>query len=274
MSGIARYLLDCKLYKQSEVTKTIEDILTLFIELSYKDINNKAIMETDKTNRDSLLKKTKNGYLDTGLAHGLCGPLMILSIALEQGYELPNQRGAIEHSLEKLTKLANLDENSILNWSGKIEPSNNINSSDAMYGWCYGLPGIARTMWVSAQAIQSQLYMNYSLSLFKQLSTIPIKNLNIKAAPFCHGYSGLLTILYLMYLDTKDPDFQKFYNKLLSHIFDLYEESNLLSFCDYNHQNDRSLRVGLLEGTSGIILSINSITKNSYPQWAKAFLLF
>lgn len=277
LSGITRYLLELHKDQYNIVDNLIKEILKLLVDLSYMDINNKPISKEgyNKNTEEYLLKKTEYGYLDTGLAHGLCGPLSILSIALEYGLEVPYQKRAIKHLINSLQKMATLDENEIYNWNGKIEKfSKNDYKVPAMYGWCYGLPGIARSIWIGAKSIDSDEYMTYALSLLKQLTSIPIENLKINSPHFCHGYSGILIIYYLMYLDTKDEDFKNFYNKISNKIIEFYEDDNYLSFFNYDYQNNKSLNIGLLEGTSGIILSLNSVESHLRPYWSKPFLLF
>lgn len=276
LSGITRYLLELNEDQYCQIDDSIKEILKLLVDLSYMEINNKPISKEryNKNATEYLLKKTKHGYLDTGLAHGLCGPLSILSIALEHGYEVPYQKDAIKYLIASLKKIESFDENKLYNWDGKIERFQKINYRvPAMYGWCYGLPGIARSIWIGAKAINSDEYKLYALSLLKQLTSISIEKLKINSPHFCHGYSGVLIIYYLMYLDTKEKDFKNFYTKILHKILEFYEGDNYLSFFNYDYENNKNLNIGLLEGTSGIILSLNSVETLSNPQWSKTFLL-
>jgi hypothetical protein len=94
------------------------------------------------------------GYFNCGMAHGLPGLLAALSLAHIQGYAYPDLREALVYMSDWLLGHCIYDARGI-NWPGGIplEVAHNPVALSALTGtwsaWCYGAPGVSRSLWLT-----------------------------------------------------------------------------------------------------------------------------
>jgi hypothetical protein len=279
LAGIGRYLLNFK--EDQEVNRIIKDILDYFILLNgKKDFNGLLLPQYFITEGNQYIDDETNypgGHLDLGLSHGICGPLAFLSISLENGFDQSNQTKTIEDMCEFLIRWGQEDAGGLW-WPSKInlqELSTNQLQTTQKYpfAWCYGTPGVARTLWLSGRALHNDRYKEIALTTFKSLSKYPFEDLRLTSPTFCHGVSGLLHLTFLMHLETNDKELYQFLQILRAKLLRYYNPENPLGFYDIDHNGLQTLSVGALEGTSGIIATLNAIEQDQKPSWSSLFLV-
>ena len=73
--------------------------------------------------------------------------------------------------------------------------------------WCYGSPGIARSLWLAGEALDRDAYRYLAVSAMRDVFRRPVASRRIDAPTFCHGVAGLLAIALRFANDTGLPEF-------------------------------------------------------------------
>lgn len=219
-------------------------------------------------------QKYPNGYLDLGLAHGAAGCLIALSIAAQKGVIINRQVDAIE-KIARWLKSSRQQVGSVLDvWPSRIGFSGQI---DPFYrdGWCYGAPGIAYALFRASVALNDSFLREYAIDAFKEVCDRFSQRPNLDCPSFCHGLSGLLTILYEMYLNTGIELFLQTSKDLLGQITEKYDVSLPFGFKCYastTNQDDFLINnFGLLDGSIGIALSLLFQRSQQHRYWTQLF---
>lgn len=248
MSGIIRYLLMHK--DNQEILKVIKSSLEYLISIT-SDINkkNKIVpgwyISSENQFLDSEKKDFPNGNFNTGMAHGIAGPLAILSIALIEGVEIKGQKEAIEKIASWLDHWKCIDEYGIY-WSGHIKFEDVINNtkdelSTHREAWCYGNPGISRALWLSGTALSKKSYTVLALEALESTLNMPYNTWGCISGIFCHGLAGMIHILNLMYTDSGNTRFMHSAIELTNSLLNFYSIENTFGFADINYKNSNLL---------------------------------
>ncbi|MFE7190396.1 lanthionine synthetase C family protein [Kitasatospora sp. NPDC057541] len=136
------------------------------------------------------------GHANTGVAHGIAGPLALLALAVQRGVEVDGQREAIGTVLAWLARWRDGHA-----WPYWITPADLACTSRRPLApqrpsWCYGTAGVARAQQIAALALDDSLLRDEAedalagaLSDAKALSATT----DLSA---CHGYAGLAHIAH------------------------------------------------------------------------------
>lgn len=94
-------------------------------------------------------KEMAGGHGNNGMAHGVAGPLAVLSLALRAGVSVPGQEEAVG------TFATWLDRHGTHYWSTAthLDAEQPTAAEPARQSWCYGQPGIARAQQLAALAL-------------------------------------------------------------------------------------------------------------------------
>ncbi len=221
------------------------------------------------------------GNFNLGLSHGISGVLAFLSMAMIQGIVEEGQQEAIEKIASWLMTKRGKASNRFF-WPNCVsfedEVSNHqealVRSRDA---WCYGTPGVARSLYLAGQALKDEDLKSDALLSFLSIFRSPEKEWGIPCPTFCHGLSGLLLITHLMAKDTQSHQLKAEVFKLKHRLLSYYSPSFPLGFKTLQPMRrskefapiDRS---DLLEGVSGILLTLLSL-RSEQCYWHLPFLI-
>ena len=150
ISGIGRYLLACG-SKKNPAKHLIPVLHALILRSELKDgVPRICVAHDSLTN----VEKTafKGDIVNCGLAHGVPGPLATLALALKAGYEVDGLRKAVEFWSSWIAEQMFEDEWGP-NWPSAVEIGEGGKNSPARSGWCYGVPGVARTLYLAGEAL-------------------------------------------------------------------------------------------------------------------------
>lgn len=261
LSGVVRYMLFFK-DDNNNFTQLIKELvykIIVFVELEIKKPIEKII--------------DKDDYINIGTAHGLSGLLAILSIVKLEGIEVKN----LHSTISKLISF--LEENSLivsgvvtfpekLPFIGTTKHKTSVNSS-----WCYGIPGISRSMILASKAINDiSLKEKYINNYVKFLESLKLKKGEISTI-FCHGLSGIIYEAFLMYKESGEVKFIKHISELL---YILHENSDFNKndpFPDCSVDNKYyKYKEGIVDGSISVYIVLISILLNEAIEMDWIFL--
>ncbi|MFJ9841777.1 lanthionine synthetase C family protein [Kitasatospora sp. NPDC101155] len=136
------------------------------------------------------------GHANTGVAHGIAGPLALLSLALRQGVEVDGQREAIRTILAWLERWRDGHA-----WPYWITPSHLTSPgrkplAPQRPSWCYGTAGTARAQQLAALAL-GNLHLRHDAENALATALADPKALAATTGlSACHGYAGLAHIAH------------------------------------------------------------------------------
>ncbi|MGC0328045.1 hypothetical protein RKD23_001035 [Streptomyces sp. SAI-170] len=192
------------------------------------------------------------GHSDNGMAHGIAGPMAVLSLAARRDILVPGQHEAIEvfarwldrYGSHYWTSRAYLDT---------VEPPS---PQPARPSWCYGRPGIARAQQLAALALNDQARRRAAEDTVVRTLTDPGHLALITDATLCHGWAGLVTLARAVAADSPTPE------RFASAIGDLQQRLAT--------DLDRLSKPGFMEGRSGAQLALEATNTTN---WTSVLLI-
>jgi hypothetical protein len=225
-----------------------------------------------------------NGNLNCGLAHGIPGPLGLLSLAHISGVSCDGMEEAIARVATWLLQ-HRLDDQWGLNWptAVRVEADGTVLTSLSMKSthpfepsrtaWCYGSPGLARALWFAGEALHNAEYQRFAIESMEAVYRRPIEVRRIASPTFCHGVAGLLQIVLRFAHETGLPQLTEAARALGEQLLSLYEPDSLLGYYNLEPGGKRVDQPGLLDGVPGVVLVLLAAATPVEPGWDRLFLL-
>ncbi|WP_394847634.1 lanthionine synthetase C family protein [Pendulispora brunnea] len=195
LSGLGRYLLACGEGQRSLTERIMRHLVALTRPVVLRGHSVPGWWTPDSH---------PEGLFDVGLAHGISGPLALLSIAYEKGIRVQGHERAIRTIVEWLLARRGHDEHGPY-WPATISTEHEISPSaagpPARAGWCYGAPGVSRALFLASRALKEPQWCDAALDTLCSVLRRPPAQQYIHDATMCHGAAGLTRIVHLMARD-------------------------------------------------------------------------
>ena len=280
LSGTLHYLcFYTQISKKSNALKYIKKIQDFFINHYTKNINiaNFELFPwyiSNKDLSDDLERKNSPfGNYNISMSHGISGILLALSESQKIHYSrkvFQLQKHISNFILKNMTIIDNFPI-----WPLTLEIDNNYhikkNQPIARFdSWCYGSPG---TLLAPLDFADQENYTQLKSFCIKNIISLNNTIVGINSPIVCHGYAGVLMTL----LFTKRKYNLSFsINKNISKKILSYRDPKLkLGFLDKRYIDTQTISLvpdaGILNGTSGILLSLMLLNYNSKSNWTKLF---
>ncbi|SFT00692.1 lanthionine synthetase C family protein [Marininema halotolerans] len=282
ITGIGRYLLIQK--NDPQLRELLEEILLDLVALSKPIVvNNETVPgwwipqvgQFTEQDRQSFPK----GNFNCGLAHGVPGPLALLSLAKLEGVEVEGQQEAIQRITEWILYWKQQDSYGVY-WNDRVaweEETEGVRHSHRhREAWCYGTPGVARALYLAGEALQDEGWKATSVQAFQSVFNRPELFWDIDSPTICHGTAGLLEMTLQMIYNSHDEQLQIHRDYLVHRQLKDFNPDYPFGYKDLEPQTIgyRSLdKVGLLEGAVGVGLSLLSYVKGEESKWSRSLLL-
>jgi lantibiotic biosynthesis protein len=135
-----------------------------------------------------------SGAANTGMAHGIAGPLALLSIAETAGWTVAGQPAAIGSAAQWL-----LDwRTNSASWWPPYVTGDDLDTGVASPvagrrdAWCYGTPGIGRALTLAAHAIGDPQLAETADAAIASLADRSDQDWDVTGPTLCHGHAGVL----------------------------------------------------------------------------------
>jgi hypothetical protein len=216
------------------------------------------------------------GHANNGMAHGIGGPLALLSLAAIKGVTVPGMNTAITRICAWLDQWRQDDDGGHW-WPYWVTPAQLRDGTPgppvpSRPSWCYGTAGLARAQQLAAIATGDQarqhmaeLALARALSAPRQLATISDRSL-------CHGFAGLLHIAGRAAADAAGPQARACRAGLLSRIIPGGMPAAAVAASVLESPGGGP---GLLEGAAGIALALHAVRSGmpAEPGWDSCLLI-
>lgn len=204
------------------------------------------------------------GHANLGLAHGISGPLALLSLTHRAGIRVPGHEDTIGRICSWLDQWQQGTGDRAW-WPETVTRAEHRTGTSRQPGparpsWCYGTPGITRAQQLAALATgdshrrrQAERALAGCLTDAHQLEKLTDNTL-------CHGWTGLIHTAARVAADAEDPEFLS-----TAHL--------RTRCCGHADHNQVPHRDGLLEGRTGHQLARHTATAATPTAWDRALLL-
>ncbi|PDP86570.1 hypothetical protein CQJ94_16395 [Glycomyces fuscus] len=202
------------------------------------------------------------GHANTGMAHGIAGPLTTLAVALGRGIEVEDHAEAIKRILAWIDTWQQESRGEV--WWPYWVTRAQLDGTQALVGpqrpsGCYGTSGLAHAQLLAASALGDTERQVRAHKVLTDTFSTAIAAGTVSDASLCHGYAGLA---------------------LLAHTTGTGDASRLCApIVNDNDPDATAYRlltesgIGLLEGAASTAMALHSLTTTS-PHWGwSAFLL-
>lgn len=215
--------------------------------------------------------KSQNGNFNLGLAHGVSGILAFLSIALLKGVKVEGQENAVNKIAGWLLDWS-FEENSMIRWPYQVAWEEETGTHPPLAeasrdGWCYGVPGISRALYLAGKAINSPKFTEFAKKAFLQLFNRSYREWGAHGFGLCHGVAGILLIAKIM-LKEINEDLKEKITILENHVISSYQPQLPFGFEDIEQVRFpnilKTCSPGFLDGTAGILLTILTKPEDSF----------
>ncbi|GHC77021.1 lanthionine synthetase C family protein [Streptomyces flavofungini] len=215
-----------------------------------------------------------HGHANNGVAHGIGGPLALLSLATCRGITVEGHNDAITRILAWLDQWQ--QDGPAGPWwpywitreqlrSGRPGPGPSRPS------WCYGTAGFARTQQLAALATNAPARQRMAEGALLGSMTDTGQLQATVDLSLCHGFAGLTHITQLVAAEAITPGLTECLPRLLAPIIDTAPGALAASLLDPPGGGD----IGLLEGAAGTALALHSFQTGmpSASGWDTSFLI-
>jgi hypothetical protein len=225
-----------------------------------------------------------HGNVNCGVAHGIPGPLAVLSLASLEGIAEPGTHEAIEAianwlvanrvddawgpSWPSVLRIAHIDhhrESETYALEKAEAPAHNA--------WCYGSAGVATALALASRALGVETYADVARDALRAIMARPSHERGIVSPTFCHGLAGLMQV-FARFAQTVDGDeFAPEVEHIFRKLEEMFQPESLLGFRSYELEGRRVDQPGLLDGTPGVALALLAAGTAICPDWDRIFLL-
>jgi class I lanthipeptide synthase len=226
---------------------------------------------------ESTARAYPHGHLNSGLAHGIPGPLAALSLALRDGHRVPGLAAAVR-SLGEWLATHRTDDAYGVNWPSFVPVSADgvADASREQPGrsaWCYGSPGVAAALWLAGDALGDDALADLGVEAMLATLRRPVEQRFIDSPTFCHGVAGLLQIVLRFAHATGRDAFAEAAATLTDQLLAAYDPDRPLGYASLEPGANPVDRAGLLDGAPGVALVLLAAATDVEPTWDRLFLL-
>ncbi len=225
------------------------------------------------------------GLHNCGLAHGAPGPLALLSLAKLAGLQVPGGADAIRATASWLARHRTGPDQEP-DWPDGVAldaagpPLGASGQPPGRAAWCYGAPGVARSLWLAGAALAERQWQELAAAAIRAIASRPAPSWGLTAPGFCHGEAGLLQILRRFAADRPDPAVASAADRLAASLAARFDPGAPLGVRIPGPDGAPADQPGLLDGTAGIALALLGLPEAgpapraaTTPSWDRVFLL-
>jgi lantibiotic biosynthesis protein len=274
LTGIGVHLLARR--ERPAARAALEQILATLVELGRDDGGGPRWVTPAEHVGVNLRAATPEGNLNCGLAHGVPGPLALMSLALLAGVEVPGQVEATRRAAAWLSEQGRPCPFGP-RWPAALALGAGVEPPPARPGWCYGNAGVARALWLAGRALDEPAYTRLALEALREALERQRSERPLDAPTICHGGAGLAQVALRIGAESGEADVAARARDLCRELLDWFDADAPFGYRDVTAgRSEPRLEVDdptLLSGAAGTALVLLAGATDNDPGWDRALLL-
>ncbi|MEV8509702.1 lanthionine synthetase C family protein [Actinoplanes sp. NPDC051475] len=205
------------------------------------------------------------GHGNLGMAHGIAGPLALLSLAMRHGITVDGHADALTRICDWLDRWRR-DTPTGSSWPPHVDVADLHTGRRSPAGpgrpsWCYGTPGLARAQQLAGIALDDRDRQQAAEQALAGCLADPDQLAQIVDPAICHGWAGLALTAWRMHTDALSPaigaHLPALLDRLVTHARDPLSDD----------------LPGLVDGRAGVALALHHLTAGTPGAWTACLLL-
>lgn len=224
-----------------------------------------------------IIENTSCEVYNLSLSHGITSIINIVARYLSEAKDTANytqHKLLLNAAINYLKEQQNPPESTFL-FPNYIFSKTNQKAPSGRIAWCYGDLGMSIALWKAGDFMKDESLKQYSLYILEHFhKQNAYKLTGVRDGALCHGTVGIAHIYHRLYNYTHIEEFKAMAAKYYADTLDF--ASHLDGQAGYkatNGSNGFKDSMGLLEGVSGIGLSLISAISRNEPKWDECLLL-
>lgn len=217
------------------------------------------------------------GNFNCGLAHGIPGPLAALSLTWLDGYRYPGLRETIAY-LANWVVAHRVEQERGINWPDSIPleaaaaPQAWQRLPPARTAWCYGAPGVARSLWLAGCALEDEELRGIGVEAIEAMLRRSVSQRIFSSPIICHGTAGVLQICLRFAHECTSELVKAQIPLLVEQILESFDASFPLGFRNTD-QGIACDQPAWLTGAPGIAMVLLAASTDVTPTWDRVLAL-
>ncbi|MCI0688391.1 MAG: lanthionine synthetase C family protein [Sporichthyaceae bacterium] len=193
------------------------------------------------------------GGLDTGLAHGISGPLALLALATRAGITVAGQAEAMRVIADWLIAQRLPDHRwpAIVGLDGTAAGRAATRSA-----WCYGVAGTARALILAGHALGDPAVVDVGVAALQAMATQNETSWQLLGPTVCHGTAGVLLVVQRTAIESADATLSTLTDQLASNLINGFDAAAPFG---YRHVHDVGPGGPVLADIPGVLLGAAGI---------------
>ncbi|MFD5317557.1 lanthionine synthetase C family protein [Streptomyces sp. NPDC127098] len=251
LTGIGAHLL-----RRDPGGSALERVLTYLVALTQPRRSDDQFLPGWWVSHDPHRNPTPGGHANLGAAHGITGPLMLLSTATRRGITVDGQHDAITTILTWLDTWTQHDDGGP--WWPETISRTDLHTGQSSQraptrpSWCYGTPGITRALQLAALATGDTHRQQAAEQALATCLSDPTQLARLTDPSLCHGWAGVYQTTWRAVQDAITPTLHPLLPNLAA---------ALAHHTDHNVGNG----TGFLDGDAGTALALTTAACNAAP---------
>ncbi|MBP2055289.1 hypothetical protein J2Z21_008303 [Streptomyces griseochromogenes] len=205
-------------------------------------------------------READGDLIDLGLAHGVAGPLALLSLCWAKGIRVPDQDTAIRRIVDWLTDRVRTDG------TGPYWPSVYPAAAELTGGpsappphrpsWCYGTPGVARAVQLAGAALGEGEWVSTAADALRAVHRRPGALAEMTDPGLCHGVAGLAHLTRVVAFDLADAELARHADALTDRLRARFDPATAFGYPTTAPPDPQDTPT-FLEGAAGVALTLH-----------------
>ncbi|QWF82470.1 lanthionine synthetase C family protein [Amycolatopsis sp. CA-230715] len=200
------------------------------------------------------------GAANTGMAHGIAGPIALLSLAAQRGVLVDGQLDAIGSLCGWLIGNASSDQDGPF-WVPRVPPGDRLPEDGVRPrdGWCYGVHGIAAALHRAGTVLDRGAWRELAVTAVRAASS---HDALVTDPYLCHGHAGRLQVVHRLAVAEQDGELLALARRIAARLLDFVDfDAPFLVVAPVHDGPGYQVchRPGLLDGAAGVGCALNAL---------------
>ncbi|MER6098113.1 lanthionine synthetase C family protein [Streptomyces sp. NPDC001728] len=205
------------------------------------------------------------GDFNAGAAHGVCGPLALLSLAHRAGHAVPGTADALRRITDWLGGHAYENGHGAVAWPGRVAFDEETGAAPpargatTRAGWCYGTAGIAGALHLAGTELGDPSVTRLAVDAMTALLARPLAELGGDDPGFCHGLAGVLHAAVRLAERTGEPALWHGADRLADALVSLHDAESAFGYRQLVRTPGGTVVLespSLIDGAAGVALTL------------------